>query len=98
MNQLPPLQLPPLRLPSTEVWYSTEDVRRYARRERHRIRFDAAVSLLFTLLAGWGYAQLARKMGAPSHLIGGIAVGIQVCTFALCMWTRPHEWRLWRRK
>lgn len=86
MNTLPSLR-----------FYQRHEVKELLRKERYRARIDAGVALVFTLLMGWVYAQLAIRMGVQRPWIGIIAVGVQSVTFAFAMWMRPSD-AVWRRK
>jgi hypothetical protein len=77
---------------------SRSQVRTLLRKERHRVRFDAAVALVFTLAFGWIYAQLARGIGLPPHWIGLTAIGVQLVTFPLGMWARPSDYFIRRER
>ncbi len=67
---------------------------RIAERRAYRNAFVAFVVALF---AGWGYAQLARLMGAPPQLIGLTAIGIEAVVFACGIYARLGD-HIWRRK
>lgn len=73
------------------------EVRALLRKERRRVRFDAAIALVLTLSFGWIYAQIVRGAGAPPHWIGLTAVGVQLVTFSLAMWARPSDYFMKRR-
>lgn len=66
-------------------------VRIMLRRERRRVRFDAAIAIILTLAMGYLYAQLAVKIGIERPWIGIIAVAVQALTFMFAMWMKPSD-------
>ncbi len=61
------------------------------RRQRRKVRFDAWFGAIAMLILGFCYAQIARKLGAPSPVIGLTAVACQLFTFAAVMLMRPSD-------
>lgn len=79
------------------VVIARHEVRAMLRRERRKVRFDAALALVLTLLLGWVYAQLARGIGLERPWIGIVAIAVQALTFIGVMSMRLSE-VIWKRK
>ncbi len=67
------------------------EARALLRQERRRTRFDAYVAIIFALIFGFAYAQIARKMGATSPWIGITALIAQFATFTFAMWMKVSD-------
>lgn len=78
-------------VPTLHYVYTYQDVRLAVRRETIRCMLNAAVSLAVLLATGYLYAQLARKMGASSTVIGATAVGVQCLVGIFGMMARLGE-------